>query len=209
VSTTATQSKDVQSEEVEPKEVRLHLEGITCASCVNRIERKLNKLEGVDASVNFATEQATVRCDPAVTVDDLVAAVEAAGYHAHPVTGSESASGHHHHEESAAVLRLRLVLAAALTVPVALMVMIEPLRFPGWEWAALALSTPVVFWSGAGFHRVALQSARHLTATMDTLISMGTLAAWLWSTVVLLGGLDEDTYFEVAAVVTTLISPIV
>ena len=81
MSTAATRSKEVES-----KEVRLDLEGITCASCVNRIERKLNKLEGVDASVNFATEQATVRCDPAVTVDDLVAAVEAAGYHAHPVT---------------------------------------------------------------------------------------------------------------------------
>ena len=199
MSTTATQPKDVQS-----KEVRLDLEGMTCASCVNRIERKLNKLDGVDASVNFATEQATVLCDPAVTVDDLVAAVEAAGYHAHPVT-SDSAAGHHHHEESAAVLRRRLTVAVALTVPVALIAMVEPLRFPGWEWVVLALSTPVVFWSGAGFHRAALQSARHLTATMDTLISIGTLAAWLWSTVVLVGGLAEDTYYEVAAVVTTLI----
>ncbi len=200
MSTVATRSKEVES-----KEVRLDLEGITCASCVNRIERKLNKLEGVDASVNFATERATVRCDHTVTVYDLVAAVEAAGYHAHPVTESRAASGHHHHEESAAVLRLRLVVAVALTVPITLMVMVEPLRFPGWEWAALVLSTPVVFWSGAGFHRVALQGARHLTATMDTLISMGTLAALLWSTVVLVGGLEEDTYFEVAAVVTTLI----
>ena len=103
------------------------------------------------------------------------------------------------------MLRRRLTVAVALTVPVALIAMVEPLRFPGWEWVVLALSTPVVFWSGAGFHRAALQSARHLTATMDTLISIGTLAAWLWSTVVLVGGLAEDTYYEVAAVVTTLI----
>jgi Cu+-exporting ATPase len=83
--------------------------------------------------------------------------------------------------------------------------MVPPLRFPGWEWVALALSSAVVFWSGIGFHRAALQSARHLAATMDTLISLGTLAAWTWSTVVLVGGLDADVYFEVAAVITTLI----
>ena len=90
-------------------------------------------------------------------------------------------------------------------MPVALLAMVPPLQFAGWEWVALALSTPVVFYSGIGFHRAALRSARHGAATMDTLISLGTLAAWLWSTVVLVGGLDTDTYFEVAAVVTTLI----
>jgi Cu+-exporting ATPase len=186
-------------------EVRLDLEGMTCASCVSRIERKLNKLEGVEASVNFATEQATVHFEPTVTVDDLVAAVEAAGYHAHAATPSDAA-GHHRHDEPTAVVRRRLAVAAALTVPLALLAMVPPLQLAGWwEWAALALATPVVFWSGAGFHRAALQSARHLAATMDTLISMGTLAAWLWSTTVLLGGLDADTYFEVAAVITTLI----
>src|SRR5262245_55300365 len=83
--------------------------------------------------------------------------------------------------------------------------MIPPLRFGGWEWVALALTTPVVFYSGLGFHRAALKSARHVAATMDTLISLGTLAAWSWSTVVLVAALDTDTYFEVAAVVTTLI----
>ena len=83
--------------------------------------------------------------------------------------------------------------------------MVPPLQFSGWEWVALALSTPVVFYSGIGFHRAALKSARHAAATMDTLISIGTLAAWLWSTVVLIGGLDTDTYFEVAAVITALI----
>ena len=184
------------------KEVRLDLEGMTCASCVRRIERKLNKLDGVEATVNFATEQATVVCDPDVEVDDLVSAVEAAGYHAHPV---EPAGGHDHHDEPIERLRRRLTVAAVLTVPLAALAMIPPLRFSGWEWVAFALATPVVFWSGLGFHRVALQAARHFTATMDTLISLGTLAAYTWSAVVLLGGIAEDTYFEVAAVITTLI----
>ena len=184
------------------QEVRLDLEGMTCASCVARIERKLNKLDGVEASVNYATERATVHCDPSVTVDDLVSAVEAAGYRAHPV---EDAGVHHHHDEPIGVLRRRLAVAIALTTPLAALAMIPALQFSGWEWVALVLATPVVLWSGIGFHRVALQSARHLAATMDTLISLGTLAAYLWSAVVLVGGLDADTYFEVAAVVTTLI----
>ena len=184
------------------KEVRLDLEGMTCASCVRRIERKLNKLDGVDATVNFATEQATVHCDPSVTVEDLVSAVESAGYHAHLVPES---GAHDHHDEPVAVLRRRLAVAATLTAPLAALAMLPPLQFPGWEWVALFLATPVVFWSGIGFHRAALQSARHLAATMDTLISIGTLAAYLWSVVVLLGVGDADTYFEVAAVITTLI----
>ena len=188
--------------EASRKEVRLDLEGVTCASCVARIERKLNKLDGVDASVNFATEQATVHCDQSMSVADLVSAVEAAGYHAHPV---DSAAGHHHHDEPIAVLRRRLAVAVALTTPLAVVAMVPALQFTGWEWVAFALATPVVFWSGIGFHRATLQSARHLAATMDTLISIGTIAAWGWSTVVLMGGLDEDTYFEVAAVITTLI----
>ena len=188
--------------EASRKEVRLDLEGMTCASCVARIERKLNKLDGVDASVNFATEQATVHCDQSMSVADLVSAVEAAGYHAHPV---DSAAGHHHHDEPIAVLRRRLAVAVALTTPLAVVSMVPALQFTGWEWVAFALATPVVFWSGIGFHRATLQSARHFAATMDTLISIGTIAAWGWSTVVLMGGLDEDTYFEVAAVITTLI----
>ena len=188
--------------EASRKEVRLDLEGVTCASCVARIERKLNKLDGVDASVNFATEQATVHCDQSMSVADLVSAVEAAGYHAHPV---DSAAGHHHHDEPIAVLRRRLAVAVAITTPLAVVAMVPALQFTGWEWVAFALATPVVFWSGIGFHRATLQSARHFAATMDTLISIGTIAAWGWSTVVLMGGLDEDTYFEVAAVITTLI----
>jgi len=191
-------------------ELRLDLEGMTCASCAARIEKKLNALDGVEATVNFATEQATVRCDSSVTVDQLLGAVESVGYHAHRAAPAheahdEKAGGHVHHDESARALRRRLVVAIALTTPVALLAMVPPLEFGGWEWAALVLSTPVVFYSGVGFHRAAAKNARHAAATMDTLISMGTLAAWLWSTVVLVGAVGTDTYFEVAAVITTLI----
>ena len=97
------------------------------------------------------------------------------------------------------------MLAVVLTIPVALLAMVQPLQVGHWEWVALVLSTPVVFYSGVSFHRAALKNARHLAATMDTLISLGTVAAWLWSTVVLFAALDTDVYFEVAAVVTTLI----
>jgi Cu+-exporting ATPase len=111
----------------------------------------------------------------------------------------------HAHYEPFAILTRRLLLAIALSVPVALIAMVPPLRFSNWEWVVLGLSTPVVFYSGSSFHRAAAQNARHLAATMDTLISLGTIAAWLWSTVALVGGIGADTYFEVAAVVTTLI----
>jgi P-type Cu+ transporter len=194
----------------EEKTLRLDLDGMTCASCAARIEKTLNGLEGVVATVNFATEQATIRCDEAVPVDRVVTAVESAGYGARPAPdpfgGHEAAAaGHHHHDEPLRLLTRRLVVAIVLTIPVALLAMVPPLRFPGWEWVALVLSTPVVFYSGLGFHRAALKNARHLAAAMDTLISLGTVAAWLWSTVVVVGSLDTDTYFEVAAVVTTLI----
>ncbi len=175
--------------EHEEKTVRLDLEGMTCASCAARIEKKLNKLDGVEA---------TVRCEADLPVEQLVATVESVGYGARP-------AGAHQHDEPVGVLTRRLALAIVLTVPVALLAMVPPLRFPDWEWVALALSTPVVFYAGLSFHRAALKNARHLAATMDTLISLGTVAAWLWSTVVLAGALDTDTYFEVAAVVTTLI----
>src|SRR5262249_16242573 len=99
----------------------------------------------------------------------------------------------------------RLLVAVVLTVPVALIAMVPALEFADWEWIALALSTPVVFYAGAGFHRVAVRHARHRAASMDTLISLGTLTAWTWSVVVLVGALDADTYFEVASVVTTLV----
>jgi P-type Cu+ transporter len=196
------------TEREETKEVRLDLEGMTCASCAARIEKRLNKLDSVEATVNFATEQATIQVDADVPLEQLLAVVEATGYGARPVKPAheaDEADTQHYHDEPLAVLSPRLVVAIALTVPVALLALVPPVRFPGWEWVALVLSTPVVFYSGIGIHRAALQNARHLTATMDTLISLGTLASWLWSTVVLVGGLDTGTYFEIGAVVTTLI----
>jgi Cu+-exporting ATPase len=184
----------------EKQKLRLDVEGMTCASCAARIERKLNKLDGVEATVNYATEAASVSFDPAsVSVEDLIATVEATGYHAAlPSDVTET-------RDAARAVRTRLVVAAVLTAPLVAFSMIPPLRFDGWEWLALALATPVVFWAGAAFHRATLQNARHGAATMDTLISVGTLAAWTWSTVVLVGGIDAHTYFEVAAVITTLI----
>ena len=179
--------------------VRLELEGMTCASCATRIERKLNKLDGVEATVNYATDEAAVTFDPGeVTVADLLAAVEAAGYHA-ALPGEAVETDH------AGALRIRLIVAVALSVPLALLAMVMPLQFDGWEWVAFALSTPVVLWAGWPFHRAAFVNARHGAATMDTLISVGTLAAWGWSTVVLFAGLDADSYFEVGALITTLI----
>ena len=182
------------------QKLRLDVEGMTCASCAARIERKLNKLDGVEATVNYATEAASISFDPAsVSVDDLIATVEATGYHAalpSDVTAAPNA---------ARAVRTRLAVAAVLTAPLVAVTMVPPFQFDGWEWAALALATPVVFWAGAGFHRATALNARHGAATMDTLISVGTLAAWSWSVVVLVGGIDAHTYFEVAAVITTLI----
>ena len=181
-------------------QIDLALEGMTCAACAARIERKLNKLEGVEASVNYATEQATVRYDSdRVAIADLVGAVEAAGYHAR--TSAEAGPA----EDRAGALRVRLAVATALAVPLTALAMISPLQFEGWEWLAFALATPVVLWAGLGFHRAAALNAHHRAATMDTLISIGTLAAWGWSVVALLFLDDAHTYFEVAAVITTLI----
>ena len=180
--------------------VQLALEGMTCAGCATRIEKKLNTLDGVDAAVNLATEEAAVRYDTGrVAIDDLIAAVESAGYRAR--VGAQPSDA----EERTGALRARLILATALTAPLAALAMLPPLQFEGWEWVALALATPVVFVAGFGFHRAALANARHLAATMDTLISIGTLAAWAWSLVALVALDGADTYFEVAGVITTLI----
>jgi P-type Cu+ transporter len=180
--------------------VELELDGMTCASCAARIERKLNKLDGVHATVNFATERASVDFDPArADVEQLVSTVEQTGY------GAALAAGRAEARDELDGLFRRLVVSVVLTAPVAALAMVSATQFAGWRWLALALSTPVVFWGGWRFHRAALQNARHLAATMDTLISVGTLAAWLWSAVVLLGGLDAHVYFEVASVITTLI----
>ncbi len=186
---------------VDQKErVELSLEGMTCASCAARIEKGLESIEGVDAAVNLATEQATVDYDPSrVKLDQLIRAVEDVGYHAHVGTEAED------DDVGPRRLRRRLIVAAILTVPLVVVSMIPPLHFVGWEWLALALATPVVFYSGAGFHRAAFANLRHRAASMDTLISIGTLAAWIWSVVALLAFDDAEVYFEVAGVITTLI----
>jgi P-type Cu+ transporter len=179
---------------------QLALEGMGCASCAARIERTLNELDGVEATVNFATEEAAVRFDPdLVAVDDLLRAVERAGYHAAPAEDAPVA------ERPRDRLGARLAVAASLTVPLLALAMVPAFQFAGWEWVALALATPVVFWAGIGFHRAALVAARHGYATMDTLVSLGTLAAWTWSVVTLIALDGGDVYFEVAAVITTLI----
>jgi P-type Cu+ transporter len=179
-------------------EMTLELEGMTCASCASRIERGLNGLDGVQASVNLATEQAAVHYDESsLDVDALLAAVEEAGYRASPVGERD--------EEPRETVRVRLAISAALTVPLALVAMVPPLQFDGWEWLAFALATPVVFVAGWPFHRVAARNLRHRAVTMDTLVSLGTLSAWTWSTAALLFVEGADTYFEVAGVITTLI----
>jgi P-type Cu+ transporter len=179
-------------------QISLELEGMTCASCAARIEKQLNQLDSVDASVNLATEQASIRYDGGrVSVDDLVRAVESAGYRASTEAHSESPARN--------TTAARLVLAAGLTLPVVVLAMVGAFQFAGWEWVALALTTPVVFWAGWTFHAAAARNLRHRLVTMDTLISLGTLAAWTWSVVALLALEEADTYFEVAAVITTLI----
>ena len=180
--------------------VRLSLEGMSCASCAMRIERTLNELEGVEATVNYATEQATVDYDQGrAAVDDLIHAVEAAGYRA-SIEARVAAD-----DTAARRLLTRLLVAAVLTVPLVVLAMVPPLQFDGWEWVAAALATPVVLWAGSDFHRAAVLNARQFAATMDTLISIGTLAAWTWSVVALLALEDAHTYFEVGAAVTTLV----
>jgi P-type Cu+ transporter len=162
-----------------PQQLDLPIEGMTCASCANRIERTLNKLEGVNASVNYATEKATVEYDPALVAPEaLVDAVEQAGYSAQ-LPGAEPEAAPE--RDPSAALRLRLVVSALLALPVILLGMIPALQFTNWQWLALQLATPVVLWGGWPFHRAAWQNLRHGAATMDTLISIGTLAAYGWS----------------------------
>jgi Cu+-exporting ATPase len=203
--------------------VVLEVSGMTCASCASRIEKKLNRVPGVEATVNYATAKATVVAAPDVGVDRLVAVVEAAGYGAQlPAPEAGDADGRSPEE---ADLRRRLTVSTALAVPVALLSMVPALQFDYWQWVALAFATPVVLWGAWPFHRAAWVNLRHGATTMDTLVSLGITAAYAWSVYALLwggagdpsmrmsfhlmpgsGGSDgADLYFEVAAVVTVFL----
>jgi Cu+-exporting ATPase len=206
-------------------QIELPITGMTCASCANRIERKLNKLDGVTATVNYATEKARVEFDPGtVAPQQLVEAVEAAGYRAALRSTAPTGEAETREDAAAASLRLRLVISALLSVPTLVLSMVPALQFDNWQWLSLNLATPVVLWGAWPFHRAAWANLRHGTATMDTLISVGTLAAWLWSLYALFigeAGMNQmrmpfdlipqtgeganQIYLETAAVVTTLI----
>ena len=186
----------------------LKLTGMSCASCAARVERRLNDLDGVHASVNFAVEQAHVEHDSQVSADDLVRAVESTGYRAEPIDHAGMGHGHPEdhmsHDVPEEQLRSRLIGSALLAAPVVLLSMVSALQRPGWQWLVLALTTPIVFWGGFPFHKAALNSARHGSSTMDTLVSLGTLAAYLWSAVAVFTGTGH-VYFEVAAAVTVFL----
>ncbi|RSN39650.1 heavy metal translocating P-type ATPase [Amycolatopsis sp. WAC 04197] len=190
---------------------------MTCASCAARVERKLNKVDGVSATVNYATEKAQVDFPAAVSVEDLVGVVESAGYTAQPPRPDEG-------EDETGSLRSRLVVSAVLAVPVIVLAMVPAWQFPYWQWVSLALAAPVVTWGAWPFHRPAWTNLRHGAATMDTLISLGVVAATLWSLYALLFGTAGtpgmrhgfeltmerghgagNVYLEVAAGVTTFL----
>jgi Cu+-exporting ATPase len=196
--------------------IELPIVGMTCASCVARVEKGLAKVPGVNAAtVNLATERATVFVDPALAGrDDLVRAVVDTGYEVPEETASSVTDA-----PDRDPLTARLVVSTALTVPLVAISMIPALQFAGWGWLAFALATPVWVWSAWPFHRAALRQARHLDASMDTLVSLGTTAAYVWSVVALLrgagrgsmaamdmgGSSDLHLYFETGAVIVTLI----
>jgi Cu+-exporting ATPase len=209
-------------------DVELAIGGMTCASCAARIEKKLNKLEGVTATVNYATEKAKVSYPTTLTPDELVSVVEATGYTATvptPERDDEAPTDMERdvRDAEAAGWWQRLVFSAVLTAPVLALSMIPALQFDNWQWISLTLASPVVVWGAWPFHRAAVTNARHGAATMDTLISVGVSAAWLWSLWALLftdagmtgmrmpfdlfpdGEAGVHIYLEVAAAVTTFI----
>ncbi len=209
--------------------VDLQIGGMTCASCAARIEKKLNRMPGVQASVNYATEKAHVVLPEGTGIDAAIATVEATGYTATvpepPRADPAADTGDGHGDDDAVTsLRRRLLISTALTVPVFLLAMITPLQFDNWQWLSLTLAAPVVVWGAWPFHRAAWTNARHGAATMDTLVSVGVLAAFGWSLYALFigdagmpgmrmtftlfpgtrSGADE-IYLEVAAAVTVFI----
>ena len=204
-------------------DVNLEIGGMTCASCATRIERKLNRIAGVSATVNYATEKARVQ-STGVDTAALIAAVEAAGYTAAlPVPIAIEADAAPPVDTETTQLRRRLVISASLALPVVLLSMIPALQFTNWQWLALTLAAPVVVWGALPFHRVALLNARHGSASMDSLVSVGVIAAFAWSLYALFFGTAgepgmhmtfqlvgnrsgaSEIYLEVASAVTVFI----
>ena len=182
----------------------LAIGGMTCASCVTRVERKLNKLDGVTATVNLATETARVEYPASLAVTDLIAAVERAGYTAASVAVEADGRDPVETGERQGGVPWRVVAAAVVTLVVMAAGMVPALQFPGWGWVALAITTPVVSWGAWPFHRATAINARHATATMDTLVSLGVAASWGWSLYALASGRGH-TYLDVASGITALI----
>src|SRR4051812_14317905 len=171
--------------------VTLAIGGMTCASCAARIAKRLNKLDGVDASVNYATEQATVTAPVGVSVEELVGQVEAIGYQAQPPAVAASAADDRpaaDHDPAVVALRNRLLGAVVLGVPVLVLSMVNTFQFEYWQWLTFALAAPIVTWAAWPFHRAAWLNLRHAAASMDTLISVGTLSAFGWSVYALFWG---------------------
>ncbi|WP_256842239.1 heavy metal translocating P-type ATPase [Ornithinimicrobium cryptoxanthini] len=190
--------------------VDLAITGMTCASCSARIERKLNKLDGVEASVNLATEKASVNFPAGLSVAEIVATVEKTGYGATPVEQDRAARAPAmtHDVVSKNSLRVRVIVSSVLAAIVAVLHMVPPVADAvgtAGMWAQFALTLPVYLWAAWPFHRAALINARHLSSTMDTLVSVGTTAAMGWSAVALFTGFSHDMYFEVVAVVTAFL----
>ena len=193
-------------------DVELLIGGMTCASCAARVEKKLNRMDGVTATVNYATEKAKVSYPAGIEVADLIATVEKTGYTAEepppPRPAPQEPQEPHEAPEDPelAAYRHRLTVSALLAVPVILLSMIPALQFDNWQWLALTLASPVVVWGGLPFHRAAFTNARHGAATMDTLVSLGTLAAYAWSLWALFFGdagmtdMRDDFEFTVARV---------
>ncbi|UQU66109.1 cadmium-translocating P-type ATPase [Couchioplanes caeruleus] len=199
------------------RQIELEIGGMTCAACANRIEKKLNRIDGVTATVNYATEKARATVPAGLSAADLIAVVEKTGY-----TAAEPAAEPEPEATPADPLRTRLLISAALTVPVVLLAMVPAWQFDYWQWLSLTLAAPVVVYGGWPFHRSAFVNLRHGAATMDTLVSLGTLAAFLWSLWALFlgdagmpgmthpfelrAGSDGDAiYLEAAAGVTTFL----
>ncbi|MFT4295656.1 MAG: cation-translocating P-type ATPase, partial [Micropruina sp.] len=214
---------DGTAAESAPARIEVSVGGMSCAACAGRIERALNKLDGAEAVVNFATERAVVTGLPASAQPTVIQTITRAGYTAVPL--ADEAAQDSEHEARLRMLRYRILVAALLTLPLSnltiALALVPWLRFPGWEWVCVALATPVVAWAAWPFHRATIRNLRHRTLSMDTLVSLGVVTAYLWALVTLLLGGSEapgywlgwgptpagaDTlYLEVASAVTTFL----